>query len=88
MKQLRKRNEIIRAVDELFYKKKVIEEIKYDTENKEPIIKASICNGEQVVGFRDIHTGAFEEVMFIRDLNDLEEFKKRYGIKGNIKKVY
>lgn len=28
----------------------------YDKENKKPVIKASICNGEQVAGFKDIHT--------------------------------
>ena len=65
-----------------------MEEPKYDAENKEPLIKASICNGEQVAGFRDIHTGEFNEVMFIRDGRDLEAFKLRYGIDGEIKKVY
>lgn len=72
----------------MFFKKKKVEVEKYDTDHKEPIIKASICNGEQVAGFRDIHTGAFEEIMFIRNINDLKEFKKRYGIKGDIKKIY
>jgi len=33
----------------------------YDKETKKPIIKASICNGEQVAGFKDIHTGKIEE---------------------------
>ena len=35
----------------------------YDKKNKKPVIKASICNGEQVAGFKDIHTGKIEEVM-------------------------
>ena len=35
----------------------------YDKENKKPVIKASICNGEQVAGFKNIHTGKIEEVM-------------------------
>ena len=38
----------------LFKKKTVIKT--YDKENKKPVIKASICNGEQVAGFKDIHT--------------------------------
>lgn len=38
----------------------------YDKENKKPVIKASICNGEQVAGFKDIHTGKIEEVMLIK----------------------
>ena len=39
----------------LFKKKKAQQP--YDKENKKPVIKASICNGEQVAGFKDIHTG-------------------------------
>ena len=60
----------------------------YDKEKKEPIIKASICNGEQVAGFRDIESGEFHEVCFIRNNNELEAFKREYGIQGDIKKVY
>ena len=45
----------------LFKKKTVIKT--YDKENKKPVIKASICNGEQIAGFKDIHTGKIEEVM-------------------------
>lgn len=60
----------------------------YDTARKEPIIKASICNGEQVVGFRDIESGEFHEVMFIRNNEELEGFKRQYGIQGDIKKTY
>ena len=48
----------------LFKKKKVGQS--YDKENKKPVIKASICNGEQVAGFKDIHTGKMEEVMLIK----------------------
>ena len=60
----------------------------YDRENTRPIIKASICNGEQVAGFQNVHTGAFEEVMLIRNQADLNEFKRLYGIEGNIEKIY
>ena len=35
----------------------------YDKENKKPVIKVSICNGEQVAGFKDIHTGKIEELL-------------------------
>lgn len=60
----------------------------YDNENKKPIIKASICNGEQVAGFKDLHTGTFEEVMLIRNEADLTRFRHEYGIEGEIDKVY
>ena len=38
----------------------------YDKENLKPVIKTSICNGEQVAGFKNIHTGKIEEVMLIK----------------------
>ena len=60
----------------------------YDKENQRPVIKASICNGEQVAGFQDIHTGAFEEVMLIRGNDDLAKFMNTYGIEGKIEKIY
>lgn len=48
------------------FKKKTVTKT-YDKKNKKPIIKASICNGEQVAGFKDIHTGKIEEVMLIKN---------------------
>ena len=42
-----------------FFKKKTVIKT-YDKENKKPVIKASICNGEQVAGFKDIHTGKID----------------------------
>ncbi len=60
----------------------------YDQETKKPIIRASICNGEQVAGFKDINTGAFEEVMLIRNNEDLVSFRQTYGITGDIEKTY
>jgi hypothetical protein len=60
----------------------------YDSVNKKPIIRASICNGEQVAGFKDINTGVFEEVMLIRNTEDLVSFKETYGITGEIEKTY
>jgi hypothetical protein len=70
-----------------FFKKK-IEVQSYDKENKKPVIKASICNGEQVAGFKDIHTGKMEEVMFIKSPADLEKFKAMFGIEEEITKEY
>lgn len=62
----------------MFRKKKVKES--YDKENLKPVIRASICTGEQVVGFKDVHTGKFTEVMLIRDSRDMDEFLERYDI--------
>lgn len=70
----------------LFQKKTEVRS--YDKENKRPVIKASICNGEQVAGFKDIHTGKFEEIMLIRGASDLENFRSMYGIAEEIRKEY
>ena len=70
----------------LFKKKSVVQS--YDKENKKPVIKASICSGEQVAGFKDIHTGKIEEVMLIKSPADLESFKTMYGIDEEIVKEY
>lgn len=70
----------------LFKKKSAVQS--YDTENKNPVIKASICNGEQIAGFKDIYTGKFEEVMLIKTAADLRKFKSVYGITEEITKEY
>ena len=69
------------------FKKKLILHT-YDKENEKPLIKASICNGEQVAGFKDVHTGKIEEVMLIKSPADLDTFKKMYGIDEEIAKEY
>ncbi len=51
-----------------------------DGENRIPVLHCSICNGEQVAGFKDAKTGKFEEVMLIRNNEDLQAFMKQYGI--------
>ena len=69
------------------FKKKVLVQT-YDKENKKPVIKSSICNGEQVAGFKDIRTGKMEEIMLIKNRADLEMFKAMYGITEEIIKEY
>ena len=71
----------------MFFKKK-IEKKTYDEATKRPVIKASICNGEQVAGFKDLSTGNFEEVMLIKNPSDLEAFKEMYSITEDIEKIY
>ncbi len=71
----------------MFFKKKNFVK-SYDAEKQKPVIKASICNGEKVAGFQNISTGDFEDVMLIRSAADLAEFKRMYGIEGDIEKIY
>ena len=71
----------------MFFRKKK-EKKHYDPLAKKPVIRVSICTGEQTAGFKDLRSGRFEEVMLIRDMKDLEEFKERYGINDEIEKIY
>ena len=61
------------------FKKKSAKEI-YDSSTQRPVIRASICTGEQVAGFKDRNTGKFTESMLIRDSRDLNEFLEKYDI--------
>lgn len=60
----------------------------YDREHMKPVIRASICTGEEVAGFKDIRTGKIEEIMLIRSPEDLEKFKAIYEIAEEIAKEY
>lgn len=68
--------------------KRKIPILDYDKEDKKPVIRASICTGEQVAGFKNVHTGKFEEIMLIRGQSDLDKFKAMYGIDEEIGKEY
>lgn len=63
----------------MFGRKKV-EKREYDRENLCPVLKCSICTGEQVAGFKNIHTGKFEEVMLVRNEKDLDKFMEMYDV--------
>ena len=51
----------------------------YDKAGKVPVIRSSICTGEQVAGFKD-PSGKFEELMLIRNDRDFREFLRRYQV--------
>lgn len=52
----------------------------YDKTGKCPVIRTSICTGEQTAGFQDQATGKFHEIMLIRSDTDLREFLETYGV--------
>lgn len=64
----------------MFGKKKKLEKQFFDREKEKPVIRASICTGEQVAGFKDLHTGKFSEVMLIRGREDMDKFLEMYDI--------
>ena len=63
-------------------------QLHFDDTIRIPVIRCSICTGEQVAGFRRKDTGTFEEVMLIRNEADLQTFRETYGIEGEITKIY
>lgn len=71
-----------------FFRKKKTNIQGYDQEQKTPVIRCSICTGEQTAGFQRKADKKFEEVMLIRSEADLEEFKRLFGITGEIEKIY
>lgn len=71
----------------IFEKKKNKNIIEFDKENQRAVLHCSICTGEQVAGFKDIHTGKFQEVMVIRSSKELDNFRQMYGL-DDIPKEY
>ncbi|MCM1495086.1 MAG: hypothetical protein NC089_04740 [Bacteroides sp.] len=64
----------------MFGRKKESIKLEYDKSRKKPVIRASICTGEQVAGFKDLETGRFEDIMLIKSEKDKKEFQRLYGI--------
>lgn len=60
----------------------------YDPATQKPVLKCSICNGEQVAGFKNLQTGKIEEVMFVKDAKDLQTFMETYQITDSVEKIY
>ena len=72
----------------LFGKKKISTPvIEYNPEKQRAVLKCSICNGEQVAGFKDKQTGHFTEVMLIKNGQDLDAFMEMYDLSA-ISKEY
>lgn len=70
-----------------FTKKKAAEPLVYDREKEYPVLHCSICNGEQVAGFKNRDTGHFREISLIRTPAELDTFMKQCGI-SEITKEY
>ena len=71
-----------------FHRKPKPQTASYNAAEKTPVIRCSICTGEQVAGFRRRSDGSFEEVMLIRNGDELRQFRELYGIEGEIEKIY
>ena len=72
-----------------WFKKKKDAVPQIDPARFEPVLRASICTGEQVLCLRDRQTGAMHELMLIRSMADLEEVCAANGIDADtVRKVY
>ena len=61
----------------------------YPPERFDPVLRCSICTGEQVACMREKDSGRVRELMLIRTPADLERFCRDYGVKPEeIKKIY
>lgn len=60
----------------------------YDRNTLRPVLRCSICTGEQVAGFKNRTTVEFTDIMIIRSERDLEAFIQLYQIKEEISKEY
>lgn len=74
----------------MFGKKKKSESLPlYPPEEYEPVIRCSICTGEQVGCMRSRSTGKLHELMLIRGAEDLESFCRQTGADAEkIRRVY
>nr|WP_325212393.1 aspartate dehydrogenase [uncultured Oscillibacter sp.] len=73
----------------MFGRRKKQTEAPYVRGGKIPVIRSSICTGEQVAGFKDPVTGKFEELMLLRGDRDFQEFLRRYQVEeSEIKKEW
>ncbi len=72
----------------MFRRKVKAEARGFDRERKEPVVRCSICTGEQVAGFLEKGTSHFEDVMLIRGEDDLKKFCEMYGITEEPRRIY
>ena len=55
----------------------------------EPVLRCSICTGEQTLCIREAGSGRLKEIMLIRSPGELEEVCRANGIDpGSVPKVY
>lgn len=61
----------------------------FSLEEYEPVLRCSICTGEQVACMQNRASGQLREIMLIRSPADLEEFCRTYQVPAeSIRKSY
>ncbi|MBQ6661417.1 MAG: aspartate dehydrogenase [Lachnospiraceae bacterium] len=59
----------------------------FDPREQYAVIRCSICNGEQVAGFKNKKDGHFTEVMVIHSPEEEKRFLRMYDLES-VKKEY
>jgi hypothetical protein len=70
-----------------FFRKHKEKDAGWDPDKEYPVLKCSICNGEQVLGLKDKATGEFRELACIKGNDELAEWKRTLGV-SDIPKEY
>ena len=71
------------------FRKKKPDMPKIQTDKYEPVLRCSICTGEQTLCLKDRETGDQHELMLIRSFSDLEEVCAANGIDPEtVRKLY
>jgi len=70
-----------------YYEKHLKEQLPFDPDQQEAIIRCSVCTGERIAGFRNNDDGHFTEVMLIRTPEDEKRFMQIFGI-DSVRTVY
>ena len=58
------------------------EDIPFDPQGQEAVIRVSACTGEKIAGFRSRKDGSFTEVMVLRSAEEEKRFLRAYGLTG------
>ena len=73
----------------MFFRKEKRNIPSYPPEEYEPVIRCSICTGEQVACMRSRDTGKLHEVMLLQTEKDLQYFCNVYSLSpSDIRKTY
>ncbi|MCD8381342.1 MAG: aspartate dehydrogenase [Clostridiales bacterium] len=64
----------------MWFRRKQSRPLAYDPARQQPVIRASICTGEQTACLRDRKTGRLEEVMLLRTTEDRRAFCRACGM--------
>ena len=70
-----------------FRKKKNTLTVDYDPAEQKPVIRCSICTGEQTACLKNLRNGRLTEIMAINSPADLEAFQAACGV-SEIERIY